>query len=161
MKRLTVIAVLIAVACSGAFADYVDLDYGAPDGPIEEIAPGYYDFHYIYYRESPLAVGSTWSIYGHGFLAASGPTYWNDTPPVITNEQIATWTYDGGDDPQSSSYTTFDLSTYLPSGTPRPVPYTINGEPAGTVLGATPEPGTILLTLVGIGAIGARLRRRD
>lgn len=161
MKRLVFAAIVTAIAITCASADYVTLDPNAAGGGWEPVGGGYYDFHYIYYRESPLAIGSTWSLHGAGFVYATGPVYWNITDPVINeNGSVVVWTYDGGDDPQNANYTTFDVTAYMPGGSPGEIPYYINDEYIGTVTGPTPEPGTLLLALAGLGAIGAKLRRR-
>ena len=163
MRRLLFACVIVAVAAAMASADYVTLDTGAAGGGWEHVGAGHYDFHYIYQRENTLTVGDTWSLHGVGFEDATGPVYWNVTPAVISNNgTLTTWTYDGGESgSQADSYTTFDVSAYMPHGNPSLVPYDINGSEAGNVLGPTPEPTTLLLTIVGIGALGAGLRRRE
>ncbi len=168
MRVVAVVMALLAVTMGAAFADSVTLDDWGPFGA------DYYDYHYTYYRDAGttlVANQSTWTLFNvvgldGAFSDSTGPVYW-DAGVFSPDLTAVTWTYLGGEDgSQQDNYTTFDLIVYHPGGNTGLTRYEIDTDGDGEsdtvaeVLGPTPEPGTMALALLGIGAIAVRVRRR-
>ncbi|MGC9318771.1 MAG: PEP-CTERM sorting domain-containing protein [Armatimonadota bacterium] len=169
MRHIATTIALALIASGIGLADYVELsDWGHVGGSD-------YEFHYKYYRETfdsedPefLDTGGTWTLtymLDNAHLIG-GPAYW-DSGTILNDGTAAVWTYNGGDLPEPDSvYATFDLVVTNPSGHIDWVTYTVDSDGdgsddfSGQVLAPLPEPGTLLLTSLGLAAIGARLRRR-
>lgn len=165
------IPVVLALSASLACADYLDMGF------YEDLTGGQWGFHYRYYRDgtSPgeddyLVGGGTWTLEGEVSATTLGtPTYWPDSK-LSADGTAATWTYNGEDleNPEGpdGSYSYFDVLYHHPSAHFDYVPYEIDADGDGTpettgeVLAPTPEPGTMALALVGLGALAGHLRRR-
>ena len=156
------------MACGGAAADYVEnfdvLDQGG----------GYWFYSYVYNRapETTLISGqSTWTLSGLYGLDApganvTGPTWW-DEGVIDSNYRSVTWTYTDpeGTDPGVNLYAFFEVILYNPNAHHTLVDWTSdpgNDGPifSGQVVGGVPEPGTMALVALGIGALAARARRQ-
>jgi len=166
MKKTVMIAAIIAAAVTAASADYISY-FGQTD-----MGLGYYRYDYRYINPGgadDLVQGSTtWTLsnivgLNDPFANAAGAVYWNDGTFVNNNTGVM-WTYlgtDGGgpDDTGQESYGLFQVVVYHPGGHTSDVPYEITQpDEGGNVPGPTPEPATISLCLLGLGALVARRR---
>lgn len=169
MRRLAVIALTLLMICAWAAADIVLLDQYGPVGA------GYWGYSYEYHRDpgTELVHGvSSWTLSGllgldEEFSAVGGPIFW-DSGVIDPDLRSVTWTYNDpdGEGADIDVYATFDVVLYNPHGNNALVPWDsdIDGDGAsefgGTVIGGVPEPGTLALVIVGVGALAARARRK-
>ncbi len=167
MRRIVIVLAVMLLAAGTGFGDYVTLD------DHYSVGSGYYQYHYTYYRTgSPLVDNqATWELLNIGGLDgpladSTGPVYW-DAGVFINNYTGVLWTYTGGETEgeEQDNYTTFDLRVQHPGGHTALTNYEVDTDGDGTpdstaeVGGPTPEPTTLALALVGLGAIAVRRRR--
>jgi len=166
MQRVAIIAAVLVVAATCASADYVSFY------TVDDLGSGYYQYHYEYHNPggaADLIAGSTtWTLediigLDYPFADAAGAVYW-DSGTFVNDNTGVTWTYLGTesgepDDAGQETYSLFQVIVYHPGGATSDVPYEITTpNESGEVRGPTPEPATLSLCLLGLGALVARRR---
>jgi hypothetical protein len=166
MRRIAAIALVVLVAAGGAYADYVSY-YGVVD-----LDNGYYRYDYQYHNPggaldlTPNV--TTWTLepvvgLDDEFATSAGAVYW-DSGTFVNDNRGVMWTYLGTDpnnpdDTGQETYGIFQVTVYHPSGHTGDVGFTITDpNESGTITGPTPEPATLSLCLLGLGALVARKR---
>ena len=166
MRRIVLSALIVLVATGGAYADYVSY-FGSVD-----LGGGYYRYDYEY--ENPGGAldltpnVTTWTLgpilgLDDQFAGAAGAVYW-DSGTFVNNNTGVMWTYLGTDpgnpdDTGQETYGIFQVTVYHPGGHTVDTGYEITDpDENGTVAGPLPEPATLSLCLLGLGALVARRR---
>lgn len=166
MRKLVLIALIVLVAAGGAYADFISY-FGSVDA-----GGGYFRYDYQYHNPggaldlTPNV--TTWTLepivgLDDPLAGAAGAVYW-DSGTILDNEKGVTWTYLGTDpgNPDDSGqevYGIFQVTVYHPSGAIGDTGYTITSpNEEGTISGPLPEPATLSLCLLGLGALVARKR---
>ncbi len=166
MKRAIIVAVVLIAAAACASADYISY-FGQTD-----LGLGYYRYDYRYINpggaDDLIAGSTTWTLgnlvgLDDPFADSAGAVYW-DSGTFVNGNTGVQWTYSGTesgqpDDTGQESYGLFQVIVYHPGGHTSDVPFEItNPNDSGQVPGPTPEPATLSLCLLGLGALVARKR---